>query len=313
MDVALVAADRGGFFTRGDARAAGCADRDITRLVRTGRWHRIRRGAYAVGTTWNALDEVGRHRVRSAAVLHSLGDAVALSHVSAAVAHGFDAWGADLDRVHVTRLDGGAGRVEGDVVHHEGFCVDGDVCRAGELRATAPERCALETASRMSGEAALCLIDAGLHRGLIDDVQLLVTAQLMAHWPFMRRVMLPIALADGRSESVGESRGRWLFHAAGLPTPQLQYAVRCADGSLAGICDWAWPQLGLLGEFDGRVKYGRLLAPGAEPGDAVFAEKVREDELRELTGFRMVRLVWDDYARPRQTVERLRRALGVAA
>ncbi len=67
-----------------------------------------------------------------------------------------------------------------------------------------------------------------------------------------------------------------------------------------------WPEHGLLGEFDGRVKYGRLLRPGEEPGDAVFREKRREDELRRLTGFAMVRLVWADLHRPRETAARIR-------
>jgi len=35
------------------------------------------------------------------------------------------------------------------------------------------------------------------------------------------------------------------------------------------------------------------------PGEVVFAEQRREDELRELTGYRMLRLIWGDYQRPR--------------
>ncbi len=59
------------------------------------------------------------------------------------------------------------------------------------------------------------------------------------------------------------------------------------------------------------MKYGRLLEPGQDPGEVVFAEKHREDELRELTGFGMVRLIWSDYDRPSVTAGRsteLRRA-----
>ena len=61
----------------------------------------------------------------------------------------------------------------------------------------------------------------------------------------------------------------------------------------------------LLGEFDGRVKYGRLLRPGQTPGDVVWAEKLREDALRRTTGFGMERLVWADLDRPRSTADRL--------
>ena len=56
-----------------------------------------------------------------------LGSRVALSHVSGVIDWDIPTWGLDLSRVHVTRLDGGAGRLEGDVVHHEGLSLDHEV------------------------------------------------------------------------------------------------------------------------------------------------------------------------------------------
>lgn len=148
MDALQIMAEQRGFFTRPDAKAVGYADRQITQMVRRRLWVRIRRGAYAFATTWAALDPVDRHRVRSSAVLHSLGPAVALSHVSGVVRHGIDVWNLPLDRVHVTRLDGGPGRIEGDVVHHEGFWTDDEVVQVAGERVLVPERCVLEAASR---------------------------------------------------------------------------------------------------------------------------------------------------------------------
>jgi hypothetical protein len=69
----------------------------------------------------------------------------------------------------------------------------------------------------------------------------------------------------------------------------------------------------MLGEFDGRVKYGRLLKQGQEPGDAVFEEKRREDRLREVTGWGMARLVWGDLSHPAETGARFAKLLGRAA
>ena len=85
------------------------------------------------------------------------------------------------------------------------------------------------------------------------------------------------------------------------------------NGTVAGTSDWAWREYGLLGEFDGRIKYGRLLKPGESPGDAVFREKRREDELREMTGWPMFRLIWSDYDHPVATADRIRRLLHRAA
>jgi hypothetical protein len=302
-----------GFFTRAEARAAGYDDRAVTRMVRRRRWRRLRRGAYVFVDEWEPLDAVTRHRVRAGAVMRSLGEAVALSHVSGVVAHGIDVWGLDLRRIHVTRLDGGAGRVEGDVVHHEGFCLDDDVTAVEALPVLRPQRCVLEAASRTGDEAALCLLDSGLRTNTFGRDALESSYGLLQQWPYMRRLGSLVPIASGRSGSIGESRGRWLFHIGRIPPPVLQYEVKRSDGSVAGITDWAWPQRRQLGEFDGKIKYGRLLKPGQTAGDAVFQEKRREDELRELTGSQMIRLVWDDYGSPERTLARVRRALRLAS
>ena len=62
--------------------------------------------------------------------------------------------------------------------------------------------------------------------------------------------------------------------------------------------DFGWPELRTVGEFDGRVKYGRLLEPGQDPGDVVYAEKLREDAVRAQR-LEVVRWTWadlDDFA-----------------
>lgn len=309
MDPLRAVVETAGFFTRGQARDLAYDDKAVAAAVRGRVWHRIRRGYFTFHDIWVAADDVARHRIRSRCVAHSLGDAVALSHVSAVVEHGIDVWGVALGRIHVTRLDGGAGRVEGDVVHHEGLSFGGDVVTVGGLSTTKPERAVLEMGSRARGAAKLVALDSMLHLGAGTPEGLYDQFRLMQRWPFMQSMHVPIRMADARSASAGETLGRHLFRGAGLPAPELQFAVRDADGHLIGICDWAWPGHGLLGEFDGRVKYGRLLLPGQQPGDVVFAEKLREDALREATGHRMIRLVWDDYDHPTATVARLRRML----
>ncbi|QKE01301.1 type IV toxin-antitoxin system AbiEi family antitoxin domain-containing protein [Nocardioides marmotae] len=309
MDPLRVLAEEIGFFTRAQARDAGYADRDVTRAVRQGLWRRIRRGYYTFGDLWRIADPVDQHRIRSRAVIDSLGDRVALSHVSGVIEHGVDVWGLDLSRVHVTRLDGGPGRIEGDVVHHEGFCGAGEVVERDGRRVLPPERCVVEAGSRTDNERALVMMDSLLHRGLVEHGELFAQFELMARWPFVQHLHLAVRMADGRAESVGESRGRYLFWSHGLPVPQLQYAVRDSKGAVVATSDWGWPEHGLLGEFDGQLKYGRLLRPGQDAGSVVFAEKQREDLAREVSGMGMVRLVWSDYDRPALTVARVRRAL----
>jgi hypothetical protein len=60
----------------------------------------------------------------------------------------------------------------------------------------------------------------------------------------------------------------------------------------------------LIIEFDGRAKYERCPALGESrlaDGDLVWAEKQREDRLREL-GFEVIRLVWPDLSDPRRVL-----------
>jgi hypothetical protein len=310
MDPLRFLAAECGFFTRQDAREVGYDDRAVARMVRSGTWIRFRRGFYAFADEWSALDDVGRHRVRSSAVLRSLGGAVALSHVSGVIRHGIDVWALPLDRVHVTRLDGGPGRVEGDVVHHEGLALDDEVVTVEGERVLRAERCVLEAGSRTDNEVALCLFDAGLRLKKYDDKQLFDCYQLLQFWPFMRHLHVPIRMADGRSGSIGETRGRWHFKLIGIPAPELQFEVRDSRGELIGITDWWWEQFRLFGEFDGRVKYGRLLKPDQDPGDVVFEEKQREDLIREVTDCRMIRFIWSDYSNPRAMLQRFERLLG---
>jgi very-short-patch-repair endonuclease len=60
--------------------------------------------------------------------------------------------------------------------------------------------------------------------------------------------------------------------------------------------DFLWPAHRTIGEFDGRVKYGRLLKPGQSVEQIVYEEKLREDALRDL-GWQVVRWVWRDLHR----------------
>ncbi len=316
MDPLSYLCDTVGSFTRAQARDVGYDDKAIAYAVRAQMWHRIRRGCYTEAHRWWPLDEVGRHRIRTRAVLVSLDSPVAVSHVSAAVEHGIASWGVSLDRVHVTRLDGAAGRIEGDVVHHVGRYRSADLVERGGMLMTSPTRSALETAITASAEAGLVHLDSLLNLELADQDDLCASFELMHRWPGTQHLHIPVRMADGGAQSPGESRGRWLFRQGGLPAPKTQFDVHDTRGSLLGTSDWAWPAHGLLGEFDGRLKYGRSLRPDQSEesvGDVIFAEKQREDTLREATQFRMVRLIWADLQRPNLTAARVRRLMRQAS
>jgi hypothetical protein len=312
MDPLRVLAETQGFFTRLDVLAAGHDDRVIRRSIRLRAWVRLRPGAYTFSDLWNA-DEEQRHLVLARAVAAKLGPTVALSHTTAALAHGLRVWGADLSHVHVTRLDGGAGRTESGVVHHEGFTVPGDLRTVNGLLVTHAARAAIEAASLLPPDGGLGVLDSALQLARTDRDEMDATFPLHGSWPQMQGVQLLVRMADAGAQSVGESRTRYLCYAHHLPAPVLQFEVRDRSGRLLGITDLAWPQHRLLGEFDGQVKYGRYLRPGELPGEAVFREKRREDAICEHLGWRMIRLVWADLSRPAETAARISRMLRLAA
>lgn len=149
------------------------------------------------------------------------------------------------------------------------------------------------------------IIDAALATGLVSPADLTAALQRSARWPGNPAARRAIAFADGRSQSVGESRSRVAIHSAGLPKPALQYAVPLCAGGTA-YADFAWPVLRTVGEFDGQIKYGRLLRPGQSAGDAVFAEKRREDAVR-AEDLGVVRWTWVDLDHFAPTAARLHR------
>jgi len=307
MDDYYVAVElRQGFIGRRDVLAVGDDDRFIRRQLAARSWTRIRNGAYCRTATWASLDPVERHRRLAGAVLRAHGDAVVLSKVSGLLMRpGSDVWGIDLSRVHVTRRDGRCGSVERDVVHHEGPVHDDDVEEIDSLLVLKEARCVVETLATVGVEPGLVVADAALRAARVTREELVELRERTKRWRGSRTTDLVLRMAEPKAESVGESRSRFLYWSQGFPQPVVQFRVY-QHGVLIGITDMAWPALGLLFEFDGRVKYGRLLKPGQTPGDAVFAEKRREDALRRATGYAVERAVWDDLSRPVETARRTR-------
>jgi len=304
--------DAFGVFLRPEVLALGGDDRLIRRALASGGWHRVRNGAYVFAEHWEQLGSEARHVVLARAVMRSLEPDVTASHHSSGLLNDLDMWDVDLSRAHVTRLDGGAGRTEHDVVHHEGLCLDHELVERAGVSCTRPVRGALESALLSGVERGLVTVDSGLRKKLFTPEDLAEQHTLMEPWPGSQHLHLVVRMADGRSDSAGETRTRYLCWAQKLPAPDLQFEVY--DGStLIGTCDFAWPKHGLLGEFDGRVKYGRLLKPGEDPGEVVFREKRREDALRRVTGWRMVRIVWSDLYHPERTAAYIRQLMAYAA
>jgi hypothetical protein len=91
-----------------------------------------------------------------------------------------------------------------------------------------------------------------------------------------------LRFADGRSESAGESVTRAIIHQLRLPPPLLQVRIYSPNGTFLGRVDLGYPELGVLFEFDGLVKYRKPFQPGQDATDVVVAEKLREERIRDM-------------------------------
>jgi hypothetical protein len=290
---------RPGLNLRPDLLAEGVTDTELRSLRRRGALVTVRPGAYLGGSAPD--DDAARHLLAVRAALPRLGCDVVVSHMSGAVLHGLPLWATRLDRVHVTRDHRSGGRRSG-VVHLHAAALEADeVVLVDGLPVTSVARTLVDLGRLLPFEPALVPADAALRRRLTTPDALATAIDGSAHRPHNTAARRIVAFADGLAESPGETRSRVAIRRAGLPAPTLQYRV-------AGVrTDFAWEEFGTVGEFDGRVKYGRCLRPGQDPGDAVFAEKVREDVLRD-DGLQVARWIWSELDTFDAPAARIRRA-----
>ncbi|WP_277831724.1 hypothetical protein [Speluncibacter jeojiensis] len=291
---------------RAEALRRGHTDEEIRRLCTTGAWTRLRRGVYLLGED-SAEDRSARHRHLIQATAECVCDRTVISHASAAILHGFDLWATDLRRVHLTR-DRTHGARTNPLVHVHSAPIDADeICEVGGLRVTTPARTLADLSRTLSFEQAVVVGDSALHRTKLTKDEARQALRARPRRPGNVRAARAIEFLDDRSEGVGESRSRVRLHLSGITDLELQQNFLSPDGIYLGRTDFFDPTHGVIGEFDGKVKYGKYLKPGQDPGDAVFLEKQREDALRDA-GFEVVRWIWRELDDMAAVALRFRRA-----
>jgi hypothetical protein len=279
---------------------------DLRRLERRGELFRVRRGAYAREDKPDQLVEE-RHLRLVLSTAPQLREGAVFSHGSAAVLHGLPVWPTAVSRVHVTRNRRGGG-VKRSVVQVHGT----PITLIDNMPVTSLRRTVLDLARTVPMTQAVAAGDRALALGLTRpdlDAGLLS----MERWPGVRAARRAVEFLDVRSESVGESVSRVRLVEEGLPRPEPQRELFGPDGQLIARVDFYWEEHQTVGEFDGKIKYGRLLRPGQQRiEDVIFDEKVREDAVRDL-GLQVVRWGWSDLYRAGVLRERVLRAFARAS
>lgn len=116
--------------------------------------------------------------------------------------------------------------------------------------------------------------------------------------PGIRKARNVLSLLDGRSESPGETRTRLLLRTFGIPMPepQVRVSIRHGDHRL----DFAWKDIMLALEFDGRIKYFDY----APTDQVLLEERKRENALTEVH-WNFFRVDWSDLSKPEELKARI--------
>lgn len=306
--LATTAAERGDWFDRTDALAAGYSDNDLQARIRSGEWVRLCRGAYAELprdplADWDHARWL--HLRKAKAVYHRLDGRAVVSHQSAVLLHGIEVTDLDLACVHLTRLSG-HGRSGTAVCQHAARPPVLDPVKLGGVQLTPAPRAVVEAIRSAQYPIAVSVVDEALRRGVATPLQLGGALELFKNRSGIGTAIRAVQFADGRSESVGESRLRVLMADLGVPTPVLQPEIRDDSGQLVGRVDFLLAEWNVIIEFDGALKYaGKSARPLVE-------EKRREDRLRDL-GYEVVRVSWSDLTHPADLIHRIHSAIRRAA
>jgi|JI102314A2RNA_FD_contig_31_8008126_length_1473_multi_3_in_0_out_0_2 hypothetical protein len=263
-------------------------------------WHRVRRGIFVPETDWARMSPTHRHAafVHGAALCSEHGRMVFARTASAAV-HGLprvSAWpeivpilvdaGRPVDREKLVEADDMAvppraktrARGSGPVLRRVAGMCENPVVLNG-VAVTPVARTIVDLARYDSLENAMAAADFALRLAMCTTEDLMAeVAVIPKHGHGRPAARLVADLADSRSGSVGESLSRVQLFRLNLPRPVLQQEFRDERGRI-GYTDFAWP--GLVGEFDGRMKYRTEFAADPEQvQDILWREKQREDRLR---------------------------------
>ncbi|MBT2501907.1 hypothetical protein [Curtobacterium sp. ISL-83] len=227
---------------------------------------------------WDGLDPIGRRRLVVRARAARLQRDAVVSHRSAAALWGLPEHDRVDWRLHVidtaaTKTHSGSGVVRhvGALSGHETVVLDG-------IRTTTLERTLLDLLHTMPLEHSVIVLDHALRKGGVTREALVQASAVRRGGRGSRRATRALEFADPAAESPGESLSRLTADRLGAPAPVLQQEFVTEVGRFR--VDFWWPDAGVIGEFDGRVKY--------DDPEALWAEKRREDALRRAPGVRSV-------------------------
>lgn len=298
-------------FTTTDLLAQGLSPRMIVRLVDQGNLVRISRGFYQ----WATDDDHRAELVHLARAELCRGEVLALE--SAALVHGLPLLRAVPDLVEVIEDGDGRSWRRGLRRIRSAPLPDDQVTQVDGFRLTSPARTVVDLTRLRGLEAGLVSWEAARWQARVAgslevfDAGTIRAISLLERRTGITRARRALECASAWSQSPMETRSLLAINTLGLPTPVQQFKVRNEWNEMLGIADFAWPDLGVLGEYDGEGKYLELAHRDESPMDVLRREKRRQESM-EADGWIFARWGKQEVARPRLLYGRITTAFSIA-
>lgn len=262
----------------------------LYRRLADGRVRRLHPGVHIDARAYAALSVDERYVTRVLAARSRLGPHDTVSHWSAAALWGLpavDGWPPD---VHTTVPAATALTSTRSLHRHRSSRAVLEPATLAGLAITPLARTVIDVAatndfpaSVAAADAALFSVARGDHPGRTVESFLAELAHeltALGSMPGGGRARRVVAFADPGANRPGESLSRVAMHRLGAPAPTLQYPIVGASGR-TWHTDFGWPDLGVVAEFDGRMKYlEEQYRGGRSAAEVVYDEKLREDDIR---------------------------------
>lgn len=298
------------------------SDVQLGARVRSGALKRLLPGVFIEATRWETM--FGEQKMLALTLGYARRYAArrwVFSRESAAAVWGLPLFGHVGERVHVSLPPAARVQSSRGVFRHTELVRDEDVIEILGVRLTSFERTLFDLAHCQRAETGICALDAGIRRGFsvrrgqqLEAVGIWKSKQIAklsrSRRPGVGAARLVLALADGRADSVLESVSRLHLSRLGV-AHEMQVPVARPVGGQYWL-DFEFTGQGIFGEVDGAIKYlDAEMRGGVSAEEIVLAEKRREDEIRGVTGKRIVRWGARDLSSTRRFADRLS-AFGVA-
>ncbi len=265
--------------------------RRLQRACARGELVRLRSGAYIPAGAWAALSTDERVRLEAAAAHEAGRGAFVASHATAAALWGIPRLFPADGLLHARATVAAGTRTEHGVRKHAVSDPDLHVTSAFGIPTTTRERTVVDLALSGPFAAAVVAADWLLRVHTTRDVLQTVLDEADPRRG-RARAQAVLDFADPLSGSVGESWSRVQIAEAGLLRPVLQAELSDGRGRI-GFVDFYWPDLRLVGEFDGMQKYtDEAMLAGRTAQQAFREEKLRQGRL-QTRGEGVTRWIWE--------------------